>query len=148
MIHPAPTTKIDPTLARGVLLEIHPATGTKIGYIVVGFPNTSYQLHLIPKAPILTEPGRRITGIIRATARRIDLVNTGGKYIEPVYGHPRRVQGRVLLANNDTRLLVVDAAAPIHCTVTDVRQKPSQFPEGELVSFDVLDGATFTPTAV
>ena len=88
--------------------------------------------------------GKRIIGTIRATARRVDLVETGGKYVEPVFGRPRRMQGTVIGGDDHSRTLIVDAGMPIHCTMTDPRQIPSQFARGSLVSFDVLDGATFS----
>lgn len=144
MIHPAPTAKIAPTLARGELSEIVAPTATKPGHIVIEFPNTSYQMHLLPTGPITTPIGKRIIGTIRATARRVDLVQTGGKYVEPVFGRPRRVQGTVIGGDDRARTLIVDAGMPIHCTMNDARQAPSMFPQGALVSFDVLDGATFS----
>ncbi len=145
MIHPAPTTTIDPSLARGVLEAVVPPTATRPGHVVISFPNTSYQMHLIPGAPVASEIGKRIIGVIRASARRVDLVTTGGKYVEPVFGHPRRVQGRVLGTDPTGRGLVIDASVPIHCALTDARQSLADFPVGEIVSFDVLDGATFWP---
>jgi hypothetical protein len=78
-------------------------------------------------------------------ARRVDIVETGGKYVEPVYGRPRRVQGRVITTDPARRIIVVDAGMAIHLTLTDARQSPAQFNQGELVSCDVLDGATFKP---
>lgn len=144
MIHPAPTDKIAPTLARGELAEVVAPTATKPGHIVIEFPNTSYRMHLIPTGPITTAVGKRIIGTIRATARRVDLVETGGKYVEPVFGHPRRVQGSVIGSDDRSRTLIVDAGMPIHCVMNDARQVPSMFPRGAMVSFDVMDGATFS----
>jgi hypothetical protein len=149
MIYPAPTTKIDPTIARGTLEQVVEPTATRQGYVVISFANTSYQMHLLPAAPVTTPVGKRILGVIEATARRIDSVDTGGKYVEPVFGHPRRVQGRVIDrtpgASGQGGVIVVDAGLPIHCRVSDSRQKAAQFEIGELVTFDVLDGSTFTP---
>jgi hypothetical protein len=142
MIYPAPTSRIDPTLARGILEEIVEPTATRPGYIVVSFPNTSYQMHLLPAGPITAETGKRIIGAIAAQARRIDCVQTGGRYVEPVYGRPRRIQGSIIAVNPGT--IVVDATVPIHITPTDPRQQPSSFEVGQFVSFDALDGATFT----
>jgi hypothetical protein len=143
MITPSPTTTIDPVIARGTLAEIVSATATRPGYIKFAVPNTSYELHLIPTgaAPSADRVGKRLLGTIRAKARRIDIVETGGRYVEPVFGRPRRVQGTVIKAVADT--VVVDAGIPIHCTPTDARQAAAQFQPGQLVSFDVLDGATF-----
>lgn len=145
MITPAPTTKIDPALARGVLVEVVPATATKPEFVKITFPNTSYEIHLLPTAPIATAPGKRIIGTIRAKCRRIDVVGTGGRYVEPVYGRPRRVQGSVIAIDQANNAVVVDATIPIHCTPTDPRQKATDFQPGQFVSFDVLEGATFTP---
>lgn len=145
MITPSPTSKIDPALARGVLESIAPETAARPGYIVLAIPNTSYQLHLRPTADVSARLGKRLIGTIRVQARRIDVVGTGGEYMEPVMGRPRRVQGTVvgLTASH----LIVDAGTKIHLQPLDPRQSPSSFQVGQLVSCDVLDGATFTPQA-
>ena len=143
MITPAPTTRIDPRLARGVLAEVVAPTATKPGYIKLTVPNTSYEFHLLTDGPVCSQTGKRIVGTIRALAKRIDVVETGGRYVEPVYGRPRRVQGTVLAIENGA--VVVDAGVAMHCTPTDPRQKAEQFQPGQLVSFDVLDGASFAP---
>src|SRR5437016_11133406 len=114
MLHPAPTTKIDPTIARGVLESFVPGRAGKPAGVVVSFPNTNYQIHLIALGPLITGVGKKITGVIRVDARRVDEVDTGGKYLEPVYGRPRRVQGRAIWYHDATRTLVVDAGIPIH----------------------------------
>ena len=46
--------------------------------------------------------------------------------------------------NPSFRTLIVDAGMPIHCVMTDPRQIPSMFERGAVVSFDVMDGATFS----
>lgn len=147
MIYPAPTSKIDPVLARGVLAEVIPATATKPALIKLTFSNTNYEMHLVPAGPVSTPVGKRIVGVVRAQARRVDVVTTGGRFVDPVYGRPRRVQGTVVLVNEGRRSIVVDAGMPIECELTDDRQKPGDFAVGQMVSFDVLDGATFTMNA-
>ncbi|MBY0262055.1 MAG: hypothetical protein K2Q20_06905 [Phycisphaerales bacterium] len=144
MIHPSPTSKIDPSLARGVLEEVVPDSPTRPGYIVLSVPNTSYRLHLRPAAPVIAAVGGRLVGVIAATARRVDVVDTGGKYVEPLFGRPRRVQGKVVSLDEANRTIVVDAGGvTIHCGLSDARQRPGDFGIGDLVSFDVLDGASF-----
>lgn len=145
MIHPAPTTKIDPTHARGVLHALVPASGNTPEHVVIEFPNTSYQIHLVPTVPITSEVGKRIIGVVRVEARRVDVVDTGGRYFEPVFGRPRRVQGRVIAHDETQNAIVVDATVPIHMALTDARQRPGDFAIGDLVSCDVRDGGTFTP---
>lgn len=143
MIKPSPTGTIDPTHARGTLLEELPQTATKPERVVLGFPNTDYQLHLLPDGEVTGEVGKRIVGTIHARARRVDVCGTGGRYVEPVYGRPRRVQGAVLAIDESSNTLVVSAGMPIHCQLTDERQKAGEFEVGDVVTFDVLDGATF-----
>jgi hypothetical protein len=142
MITPSPTSKIDAGLARGTLGAVVAPTSTKPGHIVFCVPNTSYEMHLIPTGEILAGIGKRLIGTIRAQARRIDIVETGGQYVEPVIGRPRRIQGTVIRVEAGS--VVVDAGVPIHCKPTDSRQAADQFKNGQFVSFDALDGATFT----
>ncbi len=141
MITPSPTTRLDPGLARGILIETRAGDAIGTPQIVFGVLNTSYELHLVPAGEIKAGKGKRLVGTIAAQARRIDLVGTGGQFIEPVMGRPRRVQGTVIRAEGGA--VVVDAGIPIHCTPADPRQTADQFAPGQLVSFDVLDGATF-----
>ncbi len=142
MITPHPNSRIDPTLARGTLGRQIPATATRPAYVAFVVPNTNYELHLRPSTAVSTAPGKRLIGTINARAKRIDIVQTGGQYIEPVMGTPRRVQGTVIAAKDGA--VVVDAGVPVHCTPTDARQSADQFTPGQFVSFDVLD-AGFTP---
>lgn len=146
MLEPAPTTAIDPGLARGVIAEVLPATATRPAYAVLTVHNSDYRLHLLPHgthgpAALEARKGARAIGRIRASARRIDVCGTGGKYIDPVVGPPRRIQGRVLA--NTGGVLVVHAGVPIACKPTSPGQKAEQFPLGEMVTFDALPGATF-----
>jgi len=145
MITPSPTTKIAPYLTRGVLSANHPATATKPATVIVEVPNTSYQLHLVPAAPVTSPIGKRTIGIIRVDARRVDVVKSGGRYVEPVAGRPRRVQGAVIARDASANTITVSAGVPIVLKLTDTRQRAEQFADGDFVSCDVLDGATYTP---
>lgn len=145
MIHPAPTTPIAPHIARGELLEVLPALAARPACIVVAFPNTSYQVHLVPTAEITTPVGKRILGTVRARTRRVDAVGTGGKYVEPVFGKPRRVQGTVIAVDDAANTITVNVGFPMVCTLGDQRQRPSQFAPGQMVAFDLPEHPTFTP---
>lgn len=151
-----PSQTSAPTAARGVLHEIVAATATKPGYIVLAIPGSNYQLHLRPSAELAARlspanVGKRLVGQISVEARRIDSVRTGGRYIEPVHGRPRRVQGTVTAVDMASGTIIVDAGGattvdglplPVRCRPTDARQRADQFAPGDLVSMDVLDGAT------
>ena len=95
-------------MARGTFVESVDATATKPAFVTISFPNTNYEMHLLPTSPITAQPGKRIIGTIRARARRIDITETGGRFIEPVYGRPRRVQGTVIGTAGDA--VIVDAS--------------------------------------
>jgi len=112
--------------------------------IVFAIPGTSYQLGLSTYQPVSTEAGKRIIGTIRAQARRIDVVQSGGKYIEPVYGRPRRIQGNVVAVNPADQTVTIDATVPIVCK-TDGKQRAESFKIGDFVACDVTSGSSFTP---
>lgn len=124
--------------AKGVLTRAGGET------IVLSIPGTSYEIQLaVLKAPG-TPVGMKISGVIRVQARRIDKVGSGGRYIEPVAGRPRRVQGSVIEVLPDGTF-VMNAGVPVVVKPTDARQKAADFAPGDFVSFDALPGATFTP---
>ncbi len=140
---PTPRT---PSEARGVLVS---ASASRV---VVGFAGTDYQLHLDPERAPSAQPGKRVIGIIKGQARRIDVVRTGGQFVEPVMGRPRIVQGRVVEVNPGTGntpgtsagTITVQAPMPIILKLGDL-QRADQFKVGDLVNTHVLPGATFTP---
>ncbi len=146
MITPSPTTKLDPHLARGNCIDIVEATATKPGHVVFGVPNTNYELHLLPTEGVRPVGiDKRLIGTIKVQARRVDVVRTGGRFIEPVFGRPRRVQGSVVAVDAGQNTVTVNAGVPITLTLTDPRQQAAKFEVGQIVSCDVHDGATFTP---
>lgn len=135
-----PDTAANPNHARGIL---EAATDEQI---TLSVPGTDYQIHLkVLKAPG-TPIGKRLVGTIRASARRVDRVNTGGRYLEPVMGRPRRVQGRIDVVDTTAHTITVHASVPIVCTLMKA-QHDAGFAVGDFVSFDVEPGATFTPSA-
>lgn len=134
----ATMTQSNPNIARGIL------AAADDDQIILAIPGTDYQLKLKVYQRPSTEIGKRITGTIRAEARRIDVVKTGGRYVEPVMGRPRRVQGEIVAIDPGAQTVTVHAGVPIMCK-TDGRQRAEQFQVGDFVSFDVLPGANFTP---
>ncbi|MFG0326871.1 MAG: hypothetical protein ACF8SC_06350 [Phycisphaerales bacterium JB037] len=145
MIEPHPISKLAPTIARGVLAEKGPTVAGRPESVVIEFPNTDYQLHLRPTGPVHAEVGKRVLGTIRVEARRIDRVGTGGRYVEPIYGSPRRVQGTIVAIEDGT--LIINAGMPIHTTPTAPGQTVDDFAVGDFVTFAAMPGATFTEQA-
>lgn len=71
---------------------------------------TNYELHLA--APNYAGPvGQLVTGVVRAAARKIWTVPSGGNFISPIFGQPRTIQGRVRAIAEYS--IIVQAGAPI-----------------------------------
>ena len=143
MLDPAPTTTIDPSLARGILEERIAATALKPEMVVLSFHNTDYQIHLLPIGDIEPGFGGKVVGTIRGEARRVDECGTGGRYVEPVIGRPRRVQGRIIGIDGAKGTILVDAGIPMHFRLTAPGQTTGDFEVGQFVTFGVARGATF-----
>jgi hypothetical protein len=125
---------------QGVLLESKPDMA------VIGLPGTDYRLHLALASPLSAPLNKPIRGTIYARAKRVDKVPSGGRFVEPVYGRPRRLQGRVIATDTGHNTITVNAGAPFVCELT-MDQKADGFAEGDLVSFDVERGARFEPAS-
>ncbi len=123
-------------IATGVLAEKSP------GKLVLAVPGTDYRLQLVPVGQVDTGLGDRVSGTIRANAQRVDVISAGGRYIEPVFGRPRRVQGRIIGGDPKTNTLVVLASVPLTVKLMD-HQRAGQFAAGQMVSFDIEPGASF-----
>lgn len=124
-------------VAEGVLREVRGET------IVLAKPGTNYRIELVATSPIDLKPGAKVRGEIRVQAARMDVIGTGGKYIEPVEGPPRRVAGRIVEISEGANLLVVNAG-PFPVVVKPHKlQQASQFAVDQLVTMGVSPGAEF-----
>ncbi len=117
------------------------------GMIVLGVPASDYQLHLMVDHEVEPDATGRVTGTIHGEAKRVDVIEAGGRFIEPVIGRPRRVQGRVIGGDLDTNTLAVHAGGAAVVATLMPPQKTADFAIGQLVAFDVARGAAFKPTS-
>ena len=78
------------------------------GHVVVFAPaNTNYEIHLTSAEGKYVGPiGKPVEGIIRAKARKVWTVASGGNFISPLFGEPRTIQGRVRATPSDETLIV------------------------------------------
>lgn len=131
-------TTTAPAQAKGTLIE------QTDGKIVLGLPSSEYQLHLLTDTPVTPSVTGKVTGTITAQALRVDKTQagTGGRYIEPIYGRPRRIQGRITATDTTANTITVLAACPVVCSFATA-QSASDFEVGQFVTFDVKPGAKF-----
>jgi hypothetical protein len=106
--------------------------------------NTNYVLHL--SAPEVTGPlSTLVEGVIRATARKVYTVPSGGNFISPIFGPPKTIQGRVRALNG--RSMVVQAGTPVHVELpaeaSAVELANGPISVGSLVNVVAFPGATF-----
>mgnify|MGYP006275232361 CR=1 FL=1 len=114
--------------------------------VVLHPPGTDYRLHLVLDRPLQADVGDRVEGVVRARAKRVDVVPSGGRYVEPGYGRPRRAQGMVVGGDAASHALKVHCGGCLMLAeLTDPRQRLSDFKLHQLVSFDVERGARFEP---
>ena len=99
-------------------------------------------MQLVPVGQVEAGLNERISGTIRANAQRVDVISAGGRYIEPIFGRPRRVQGRIIGGDPKGNTLVVLACVPVTVKLMD-HQQAGDFSIGQMVSFDVESGASF-----
>src|SRR5438045_159926 len=94
--------------ARGKIVEV------RDNLVVFNPANTNYQLHCQftgdAKPQVSTAP---IDVFIRVNARKVYTVPSGGNFIQPIFGPPKIIQGRVKYA--DPSGIVVHAGIPIIC---------------------------------
>lgn len=115
------------------------------GQLELAIPDTHYRMELKPVRPVSAAVGKRVRGIVRVSVWKVDWVNPGGAFVDPVFGRPRRVQGRVIGRLEQGRGIVVSVAGCPFCA-----ELPPRWPAGEIaiggwVGLEVYDGATFEP---
>jgi len=115
--------------------------------MVFAVPHTEYKLHLTPTVPageFSKYVGKRISGVIEAVALRIHPAQAGGCFIEPIWGAPRIIAGKVCSVDEAERRVLVDAGVPMWVTAPE-GQDLSALVEGQLVNFYVQSGTSFRP---
>ena len=125
--------------ARGKIIEVRDR-------IVVFQPSaTTYQLHLEFTGDGAPQTSAQpIDCLIRVDARKVYTVPSGGNFIQPIFGPPRIIQGRVKYA--DDRTLVVHAGAPIICQLpaaeSAIDLSEGKIRVGHMANVVALPGAT------
>ena len=135
--------------ARVVLDELLPATATQPARVRISLPNMAYRVELVlagDATALAGKVGKRVNGTVRGKAQRAWHATAGGSFIEPVWGMPRIVQGRVLAVDVHANAALLDLAFPAWVTL-EPSQAAGGFQTGDMLNFYVESGMTFTPSA-
>lgn len=126
------------------VLILESISGTKAR---VSVPRTNYELELLVEGVTDgLEPGKRLRGVVRASALRMHRATAGGTFIEPVQGTPRIVQGRVLATDTQSNCVLLHAGVPMWVRVPQ-GQAAADFATGELLNFYVESGTALRRSA-
>ena len=116
------------------------------GVVVFAPANTNYEIHLLAAGGKYDGlVGKPIEGIIRAKARKVWTVPSGGNFISPLFGEPRTIQGRVRSVTDDA--LVVHAGTNFYLEMpsgdigVDLTAGPIRV--GTMVNVMAMPDATF-----
>jgi len=126
-------------LARGKVVE------AKDSLVVFQPFDTNYQLHLLTARPYTGPIGQPIDARLRAKARKVYTVPSGGGFISPIFGSPRTLQGRAL--HVEERQIVIRAGVPISIDLPqpedaiDLDNGPIAV--GAIINVAALPGMTF-----
>ena len=118
------------------------------GLVTLRVPGSNYRnsFKVVGAAAGLT-PGSRVRGAIHAPAWKVDRVELGGNYVEPLFGRPRRMQGTILAVNPSANELTVQVG--YEATVKlPTGARADSFKPGERIGWDNIEIPTFQPQAV
>jgi hypothetical protein len=111
--------------------------------ITLRTPGMNYQnTFLFQGNAAALHPGERVRGRILAPAWKIDRVDLGGNYVEPLLGRPRRMQGTILAVNPAANELTVRVGYEVTVRLPD-RYRAADFTVGERVGWDNIDVPLF-----
>ncbi len=122
----------------------------KHGQVIFAPSETTYECHLGYDfdGGSYTLPERRpVRGIIAVKARKIYTVPSGGNFIEPIIGEPRRIQGRVRAATGTHLLLHAGASVLVELPKTPdaIDLHSGEVTIGQMVNVVAYPGATYLP---
>jgi hypothetical protein len=126
-------------LARGKVVEATDA------HVIFAPLETNYRLYLSASQRYTGPLNQIIEARIRAKARKVYTVPSGGGFISPIFGSPRTIQGRALLVED--RQVVLRAGFPIAIDLPQnddaVDLDDGFISVGVIVNVVALPGATF-----
>lgn len=114
------------------------------GLVTLKVPGFNYAnaFAIAPEAAAGLTPGARVRGTIHAPAWKVDRVEMGGNYVEPLYGRPRRMQGTILAVDAGGNTLRVQVGYEATVKLPD-RLKAADYQVGQRIGWDNIEIPTF-----
>jgi hypothetical protein len=113
------------------------------GQVTLKVPGFNYANSFIITGSAATlNPGARVRGTIHAPAWKVDRVELGGNYVEPLFGRPRRMQGTILAVDAAANALRVQVG--YEATVKlPAKYKAADYKVGERIGWDNIEIPSF-----
>ena len=121
------------------------------GIVVFSPENTNYEIQMELEGDIRSvKVGVWTQGHIVVHARKILTVGGGGNFVAPIFGPPRKIQGRIRYIDEDQ--MVIQAGVPMIVKLPHdsacFELAHGQVAVGKMVNVDVLPGVTFQPMSL
>jgi len=113
------------------------------GLVTLKTPGNNYRSSFKLSGSVLLTPGQRVNGIIHAPAWKLDTVDFGGNYCEPLFGRPRRMQGTVVANHPETNELTVLTGYEVVVKLPS-RYQAANYAPGTRVGWDNIEVPEFT----
>jgi hypothetical protein len=113
------------------------------GTVVLGVAGSNYKnTFVLRDGAEKLAPGQRVRGVVKAPAWKVDRVDLGGNYVEPLYGRPRRMQGTILAVDTTRNELVVQVGYEVTVQLPE-KYSAGNFKVGERVGWDNIEMPVF-----
>ena len=135
-------SRITPT--RGRIIEVHDE------WVLFAPANTRYHLKLNTAGKYDGPVNALIDGFVRADARKLWTMASGGNFITPIQGPPRIVQGRVRFLDQQMMAVQCGAVVIVKLPAADsaLDLNNGQLEEGAMVNATLMPGAKLEWAAV
>jgi len=109
------------------------------GVVTLKIPGTNYRNSFsMPGGSDGLAIGKRVSGTIHAPAWKVDRVDMGGNYVEPLFGRPRRMQGTILSVDVGRNELTVQVGYEVTVKLP-AKYSAASFQVGERVGWDNIE---------
>ena len=102
--------------------------------VTLRVPNMNYRNSFVLKGAEL-KAGEWVQGKILASAWKVDRVELGGNYVEPLFGRPRRMQGTILAVDVGQNELTVQVGYEVTVKLP-TKYKAADYHVGDRVGWD------------